>query len=115
LKEIGATAGLSRQRIRKLVSELELKGLVSTSKSEAADKRVRVISALPLAAKVLSLISTQMQELLPEASESKRGNSFARAARALEKVAKGMRRKLRNKGSKAKKADRDIDLDDDED
>jgi DNA-binding MarR family transcriptional regulator len=118
LKEIATVAGVSRQRIRKLVSELEMKGLVATSKAEAQDKRARIISATPLAAKVLSLVSEQMKDLLPEEGKSKGGRPFAGAARALERVAKVMRRKWR----KTKKAatgrganEAGLDDDDDED
>ena len=92
LKEVSRAAGVSRQRFRKLVSELEAKGLVSTSRAKADDKRTRMISATPMAAKALSLISQKMQSLFPETGKGNRSRSLVGAAHAMERVTRAMRR-----------------------
>jgi DNA-binding MarR family transcriptional regulator len=107
LKQISASSAVSRQRLRKLVSELEQKGLVVAGKSTGDDKRVRMISATPTAAQVLSLISRQMQELIPEAAKSGRHRSLGLAARSMEQVARTIRRNWQGRSSKSSKADSD--------
>jgi DNA-binding MarR family transcriptional regulator len=114
LKEIAQTSGVSRQRIRKLVSELEAKGLVSTSRSKAADKRVRLISAAPLAASVLSSVSAQIQALLPESGKAGRARPLSAAARQLHRTAKAARRTLKKSSQAGKQAQPADDLDDDD-
>jgi DNA-binding MarR family transcriptional regulator len=116
LKEISAAAGVSRQRLRKVVSELQTKGLVSTSKAQEDDKRARMISATPLATKVLSLVSQRMKNLFPatgpDASQSKRSRSLVGAARSMDRVTRQLRRSGRKpkdpkaeKGARAKTGD----------
>jgi DNA-binding MarR family transcriptional regulator len=108
LKEISAAAGLSRQRLRKLVIELQRKGLVSTERAEGDDKRLKTISATPLAAKVLSLISLKMKELFPddakETSKMRQSRSLVGAARSMQRVVKSMRRSWRPKKGKGRRA-----------
>lgn len=92
IKQISVSSGISRQRLHRLLSELEQKGLVVTEKSTAEDKRVRMISATPTATQVLCLISRQMQQLIPETAKSPRDRSLGLAARSMEQVARTIRR-----------------------
>lgn len=112
LKEISVTTGVSRQRFRKLVSELRAKGLVTYGGAQGTDKRTRTISATPLSAKVLSLVSQQMQTLFPGAESDKRRRAYAGARRSLRQASKAMRRRWLK--STTTRSEADADLDDDE-
>ena len=112
LREIGVAAGVSRQRIRKVLSDLQAKGLVTMGRSEEADKRARTISATPGTARVLAAVSQQMQGLLPD-GQSKQNRRLAVAARTLDRLAKHVRRSLEPARPRRKKADSAPDLDED--
>jgi DNA-binding MarR family transcriptional regulator len=106
IKQISASSGVSRQRLRKIISELESKGLVVAGKSSAEDKRVHTISATPTATRVLSVISRQMQELVPKTAKSGRRRSLGVAARSMEQVGRAIRRNWQVKRSKRHKPER---------
>jgi len=110
LREIGVATGVSRQRIRKLLSDLQSKDLVTMGRSEGADKRARTISATAGAARVLAAVSQQMQGLLPD-GQSKQNHRLAVAARTLDRLAKHVRRSLAPARPRRKKADSDLDED----
>jgi DNA-binding MarR family transcriptional regulator len=100
MKEVVAAAGVSRQRFQKLLSELRSKGLVEIARSQGEDKRARKISTTPTAARVLSLVSSQLKGLIPESGKPKRSRSLTGATRAMERTAKVIR-KTRRKDAKA--------------
>jgi DNA-binding MarR family transcriptional regulator len=108
LRKISTLAGVSRQRLRKVVSDLEVKSLVSTSRAKT-DKRTRMISATPLAAKVLALVSQRMRSLFPDTNEKTgkkilRGRSFVGGARSMDRVAKAMRRQWLPRRQRSKRS-----------
>lgn len=98
VKEVTAAAGVSRQRFRKVVSELESKGLVVSGRAQSEDKRERKISATPTAAEVLSLVSKQLQDLIPETDKPRRGRTLTSATRSMDRVLWVIRRKRMTKG-----------------
>ena len=106
IKQISVSSGISRQRLHRLITELEQKGLVVTEKSTAEDKRVRMISATPTATQVLSLISRQMQQLIPETTKSRRDRSLGLAARSMEQVARTIRRNWQRRRPNNDKSER---------
>jgi DNA-binding MarR family transcriptional regulator len=93
LRQITAAAGVSRQRFRRLVLELETKGFVTTGRAVGNDRRARTVSATPMAAEVLSLVSEQMQDLIVETDKPRDGRQFVTAGRALDRTVKSIRRR----------------------
>lgn len=105
LREIGAAAGTSRQRIRKVLSDLQEKNLVTIGKPEGADRRLRTISSTPNTARVLASVSQQMQALLAGAQD-KHNRRIAAAARTLDRLSKQVRRGLATDRPKRRSAPR---------
>lgn len=97
VKEIVAASGISRQRLRKLISELEAKGAVLTNRSDAEDKRARTISATPIAVQVLALVSKQLEGLIADTGKPAPGRALISAARSMRLVANTLRSKLAGK------------------
>jgi len=95
LTHVLRSTGLSRQRIRTVLTDLESKGLATVQKPAEGDKRKRTLIATPRAADVLSAISKGLEERggkLKRKGE-KGSKRFASAARLSEKVAKAIRGK----------------------
>jgi len=111
LKEVAAAAGVSRQRIRKLVSELQAKGLVTVNQSDSQDKRTRSLSPTPAAATIVAAVSQQMQGLI-RTSGAKQTRKLAGTARSVERLAKAMQRSIAKQRAGRKRADIDADPDD---
>jgi DNA-binding MarR family transcriptional regulator len=97
IKEIVAASGISRQRLRKLISELEAKGAVLTNRSDAEDKRARTISATPVAAQVVALVSKQLESLIADTGGPAPGRALIGAARSMRLVANTIRSMLAGK------------------
>jgi DNA-binding MarR family transcriptional regulator len=113
LKEIGVASGVSRQRIRKVLSDLQSKGLIALGKSEGSDRRGRAVSATAATAGVLAAVSQQMQVLVPE-GQGRQSRRLAVAARTLDKLGKQVRRGLvPAKAARRKKTDNAPELDED--
>jgi DNA-binding MarR family transcriptional regulator len=87
LRKLQAAGGVSRQRMRKVLAELEAKRLVAVRQSDSNDKRSRSISATPAAASTLAAVSEGLQKLLPDSIKERRGRAFAGAAGAMEQLA----------------------------
>ncbi|MPZ57862.1 MAG: MarR family transcriptional regulator [Rhizobiales bacterium] len=114
LKEVSVAAGVSRQRVRKVLSDLQAKDLVTMGKSEGTDKRMRTISATPATARVLASVSQQMHGLLSQTGQGQQSRRLAGAARSLNRLAKHVRRSLAaGRPGRKKKADAASDLDED--
>jgi DNA-binding MarR family transcriptional regulator len=92
IRELSLASGVSRQRFRKIVSELEEKGLVTTDQSGGEDRRIREISATARADRILSAISSNLRDLFHEEIVQRR-RSFLGAEHSLERIAKVSRRK----------------------
>jgi DNA-binding MarR family transcriptional regulator len=106
LKEVGGAAGVSRQRIRKLVSELQTKGLVTVGQTDSQDKRTRSLSPTPAAETMVAAVSLQMQGLIPTAGQSKLTRKLAGTARSVERLAKAMQRSMARRKTGRKKRER---------
>jgi DNA-binding MarR family transcriptional regulator len=92
IRELSIASGVSRQRFRKIVSELEERGLVTTDQSGGEDRRIREISATARSEQVLSSISSNLRGLFHE-DLVRRKRSFLGVEHSLERIAKVTRRK----------------------
>jgi DNA-binding MarR family transcriptional regulator len=110
LREIHLKAGLSRQRMRKVISELKAKNFLTVERSETDDKRAQLISATPQGINMLTSISVSLQGMVGEAVGEKRSQGLVRSARTLDQLSRALRRA---KSAKAK--DEQADDDDGED
>jgi DNA-binding MarR family transcriptional regulator len=93
IRELSLASGVSRQRFRKIVSELEERGLVTTDQSGGEDRRIREISATARSDQVLSAISSNLRGLFHENLVQRRKRSFLGVEHSLERIAKVTRRK----------------------
>jgi DNA-binding MarR family transcriptional regulator len=108
LREIHFKAGLSRQRMRKVIAELEGKNFLAVDKSESNDKRARLVSATPQGINMLASISASLQGRFGEAVSGKRGQGLVRSARTLEQLLRALRpRKSANARGEAVEEDDD--------
>lgn len=91
MREIVAASGISRQRLRKLLIELEQKGAVTTNRSETLDKRARLISSTPAASVLLAGISERFAVLLAGADSHTSERGLAITARSVRRIADAIR------------------------
>jgi len=92
IRELSIASGMSRQRFRKIVSELEEKGFVTTDQSGGEDRRIREISASGGADQALSAVSSNLRSLFHNDLVQTRKRLFLGAENSLERIAKVTRR-----------------------
>ncbi len=93
-------SGVSRQRIRKLLQELETKRIVTISQSDGDDRRQRIIAATPRALECRRNALAGLAELISQLDSRGRGtHDLARLAKRLqsfaslsERISKALRR-----------------------
>jgi DNA-binding MarR family transcriptional regulator len=90
LKQVVRQAGVSRQRIRKVLQELQAKKLVTVSQFLEGDKRQRVVSETPKAARVRRAILAELRQVANDLAGSGAGDlmtqRFAAASRLADRV-----------------------------
>ena len=111
VREVARNAGVSRERLRSLISALQMKGMITARKTATGEKQARVISATERAAVLRPIVSNHLQALLGAGGE-KHGRIFGRAANSLNRLQRSIRRKPK---ADEDAAARDRDLDDDDD
>lgn len=109
MREVARNAGVSRKRLRSVVSALQMKGMVAGGKAAVGEKEARVLSATARAAALRPAISGHLQGVLGAGGE-RHARAFARLAKALGR----MQRSLRRSKAGAKRASRDVDDTDDD-
>jgi DNA-binding MarR family transcriptional regulator len=92
LKEVSATAGISRQRVRKVVSELEAKNFVIASRAQAEDRRVRLLSATEAGDAKLAAISSQVHAVFSNFAQEKHTRRLVVAASTMRRIARLVQR-----------------------
>jgi DNA-binding MarR family transcriptional regulator len=110
LKEVARSAGVSRARMRGLISALQMKGMVKTAKTTSGGKEARTVSATERAAALRPTISRYLQELVG-AGGDKHGRIFWRAANTLNRLQRALRRQPKP-GNRAVGKGQDLDDDD---
>lgn len=86
LREVTKGAGVSRQRMRTLLTDLEKKGFIKTGRSGDSDKRTRAITVLPKRTEVVNAISTELDGIAAKVPQLK--SSSKRLVGVLRVVAK---------------------------
>ena len=97
LREILRQTGLSRQRIRMLLVDLQRKQFLSVAQSAEGDKRVREVTATPKAAKAVSSISKELKRLGMEVGGETALKSFARASKLSRRLIRTMKLNARRR------------------
>lgn len=95
LKDVAVHTGISRQRLRMLLKQLEAGGLITVSQPPEGDQRARLVTASPEAEPIMQAVSDDLRRIASAAGGEKWVKVMARSVRLSGRIARELRRQGR--------------------